>query len=47
MNSPLESLAAFIIAFILGIFSATGLSIYAQVLVRKMAKSQERSFYAT
>lgn len=46
MNSPLESLAAFIIAFILGVVTATGLSLYTRVLARKKERSQERSFQA-
>jgi len=46
MNSPLESLAAFVIAFILGIISAVGLGIYTRVLARKNM-SQERAFQAT
>jgi hypothetical protein len=44
MNSPLESLAAFAIAFILGIVSAAGLGIYARALARRIIKCQERSF---
>lgn len=46
MNSPLETLAAFAIAFILGIVFAVGLGIYARLLTRKMPKSQERTFQA-
>jgi hypothetical protein len=46
MNSPLESLAAFVIAFILGIVAAVGLDLYTRVLAKRKDRGQERSFQA-
>lgn len=47
MNSPLESLAAFVITFILGIIFAVGLDIYTRVIAKRKDKSQQRSFQTT
>jgi len=46
MHSPLETLAAFAIAFFLGIISAIGLGLYSRILRKKAATLREQTVLA-